>query len=270
MSPSIGKPSWFEAKGHLPVKVKWTLVGMVPSAAPSTSLRAWLGACLLLLAACSGSVQVQMGMEDFSDWRDETGAWQAVGWATVSPDNDELLVTEPGQGVLVNGPEGSTVDLFSQGEFGDVQVHVEFMVPRNSNSGVYFMGRYEIQIFDSWGAEEPQFSDCGGVYQRWDESRDPKGYEGRPPRVNPARPPGEWQTFEVIFRAPRFDDEGNKVANARFEEVVHNGMVVHENVEVTGPTRAAAYQDEMLRGPLMVQGDHGPVAFRNIWIVPLD
>ncbi|MHC4808639.1 MAG: 3-keto-disaccharide hydrolase, partial [Planctomycetota bacterium] len=151
----------------------------------------------------------------------------------------------------------------------DVRAHIEFMVPRGSNSGVYFMGRYEIQILDSWGKKQPTFSDCGGIYQRWDDKRTPKGYEGRPPRVNASLPPGQWQTFDVIFRAPRFDKTGKKIANARFVKVIHNGILVHRNAEVTGPTRAGTYRDEKPRGPLMLQGDHGPVAYRNIWIVPL-
>ena len=73
----------------------------------------------------------------------------------------------------------------------------------------------------------------------------------------------------MVFRAPRFDAGGKKTANARFVKVVHNGQVIHENVEVTGPTRAAAFNDEKPHGPLMLQGDHGPVAYRNPWIKPL-
>jgi len=204
--------------------------------------------------------------ETFENWRDNTGTWQISGAAKVNPDNEERLVAEAGSGVIVNGPDGRTVDLFSRGEFGDVKAHIEFMVPRGSNSGVYFMGRYEVQVFDSWGVEKPKYSDCGGIYQRWDEKRDPKGFEGHPPRVNASLPPGQWQSYDVIFRAPRFDEDGNKVANARFEKVIHNGIVVHEDVEVKGHTRAAAYTDEKPTGPLMLQGDHGPVAYRNIRI----
>jgi len=110
--------------------------------------------------------------------------------------------------------------------------------------------------------------DCGGIYQRWNGKRNPKGYEGRPPRVNASRRPGQWQTFDVIFRAPRFDKKGQKIANARFEKVVHNGIVIHADVELSGPTRASAYNDEKPTGPLMLQGDHGPVAYRNIGFEP--
>jgi hypothetical protein len=128
------------------------------------------------------------------------------------------------------------------------------------------MGRYEIQVLDSWGVEKPKHGDCGGIYQRWDNKRKPKGFEGHPPRVNASKAPGEWQTFGVVFRAPRFGADGKKTQNARFIKVVHNGQVVHENVEVTGPTRAAAFGDEKPKGPLMFQGDHGPVAYRNMRI----
>jgi hypothetical protein len=158
--------------------------------------------------------------------------------------------------------------LLSRHEHGDCEAHVEFVIPQGSNSGVYFQGRYEIQVLDSWGkpAERLGHGDCGGIYQRWDPNRKPPGYEGHPPRVNASRPPGEWQTFDVIFRAPRFDADGKKVANARFVKVVHNGKLIHENVEVTGPTRAAAFGDEKPTGPIMLQGDHGPVAYRNVWL----
>ncbi|HUW19667.1 MAG TPA: family 16 glycoside hydrolase [Sedimentisphaerales bacterium] len=220
--------------------------------------------------AAKGEAEIRLIGDDFSMWREQTGTWQIVGEAIMSPENEKLLATKAGTGVIVNGPTGRTVDLFSRAEFGDVRAHIEFVVPRGSNSGVYFMARYEIQVLDSYGVERPEYSDCGGIYQRWDEKRTPKGYEGHPPRVNASLPPGQWQSFDVIFRAPRFDESGKKIANARFEKVIHNGIVVQENVEVTGPTRAAAYKDEKPSGPLMLQGDHGPVACRNIRILRLD
>ena len=206
---------------------------------------------------------------DFSQWRDNTGQWQIVSDTFLKPDNDRQLGSKPGTGVIVNGPAGRTSHLFSKDEFGDIKTHIEFMVSKDSNSGVYFMGRYEIQVFDSW-QKKPQYPgiECGGIYERWDENREPKGYEGHSPRVNVSREPGQWQTFDVIFRAPRFDRRGQKVANARFEKVVHNGTVVHADVDISGPTRASAYNDEKPIGPLMLQGDHGPVAYRNIRIEP--
>jgi sugar phosphate isomerase/epimerase len=207
--------------------------------------------------------------KDFSQWRTNTGQWQIVGDVFMKPDNNKLLGSKPGTGVILNGPTGRTSHLFSKAQFGDIKAHIEFMVSKDSNSGVYFMGRYEIQVFDSWQKEsEYPGIECGGIYQRWDENRAPKGYEGYSPRINASRPPGQWQSFDVIFRAPRFDRNGKKIANARFEKVIHNGIVVHADVEVTGPTRASAYSDEKSTGPLMLQGDHGPVAYRNIRIEP--
>lgn len=213
--------------------------------------------------------RVYLTGDDLSTWQENTGQWEIVGDVFMNPQNESLLSSKPGAGVALNGPTGRTVNLLSKKEFGDVKAHIEFMVPKGSNSGVYFMGRYEIQVFDSWQktSEYPGI-ECGGIYQRWDENKESKGFEGHSPRVNASRPPGQWQNFDVIFRAPRFDETGKKISNARFEKIVHNGVVIHEDVELTGPTRASAYEDEKPAGPLMLQGDHGPVAYRNIWIEP--
>ena len=212
---------------------------------------------------------VSLTGSDFSAWRADTGNWEIVADTFTNPQNEKLLSSRPGTGVIVNGPTGRTSHLFSKAEFGDIKAHIEFMVSKDSNSGVYFMGRYELQVFDSWQKESAYPGiECGGIYQRWDNSREPKGYEGHSPRVNASRPPGKWQMFDVVFRAPRFDKSGRKVANARFEKVAHNGVFIHEDVELTGPTRAGAYNDEKAAGPLILQGDHGPVAYRNIRIEP--
>ena len=206
---------------------------------------------------------------DFSAWQSNTGDWQNAGDAQLNPENEKLLMTRSGSGALVNGPTGRTVNLFSKQEFGDLRAHVEFVVSKDSNSGVYFQGRYEIQVYDSWQkpSEYPGI-ECAGIYQRWDDQRNPQGYEGHSPRLNVSRPPGKWQILDVVFRAPRFDKTGRKIANARFEKVVHNGVLVHRDVELTGPTRASAYNDEKPVGPLMLQGDHGPVGYCNIWVAP--
>jgi hypothetical protein len=206
---------------------------------------------------------------DFSAWRPNTGTWQVVGDALKDPERQKFLAVRLGSGVIINGPKGRTTDIFSKAQFGDVRAHVEFMVPKGSNSGVYFQERYEIQVLDSWGVKEPRHSDCGGIYQRWDEKREPKGYQGKPPRVNASLAPGKWQSFDIVFRAPRFDESGKKIANAVFEKVIHNGVVIHENAELTGPTRSG-FRKEKPVGPLRLQGDHGPVAYRNVYIEELN
>ncbi len=246
---------------------------------------AWITIVLAVAAfvtGCAGTVGVggdwvrQIDGAGFGGWRASADLpaddWVEAGGVALSPEDGKKLVFTPGTGVLVNGTAGRTRHIFTEAEYGDVQAHIEFMVPEGSNSGVYFMGRYEIQILDSFGRETVAHSDCGGIYQRWDSARGKgkEGYEGRPPRTNAARAPGEWQTFDVIFRAPRFDGTGKKTADAAFVKVVHNGVTIHEDETLSGPTRAAAFRDEKDRGPLMFQGDHGPVAYGNIWIRPLD
>jgi hypothetical protein len=194
------------------------------------------------------------------------GGWQEVGGVKLDPLDPKKFVTEPGAGVIVSA--GKAAYLLTREHHGDAEVQVEFNVPAKSNSGVYFMGSYEVQILDSFGVDQPEYpgNACGGVYPEWVNNANVRGHN---PKVNASKAPGEWQTFDVIFHAPRFDGNGKKTANARFIKVVHNGTVVHENVEVTGPTRAAAFNDEKSFGPIMLQGDHGPVACRNIRIRPL-
>lgn len=193
--------------------------------------------------------------------------WSVVGSVALKPDDPKLFAAEPGEGIFYNGPTGRTADLYTEYQHGDCELHVEFVVPQGSNSGVYFMGRYELQILDSWGATELKYGTCGGIYARW---IDQTAIGGAAPRINASKPPGEWQTYDVAFRAPRFEAAGRKTANACFVKVVWNGEVVHENVEVEGPTRAAMLTEEAPRGPLLLQGDHGPVAYRNLILRPLD
>lgn len=206
---------------------------------------------------------------DFAGWRQPTGEWRVAGAVSLDAADPARLATSPGEGVAVNGPKGRTAHLVTEAEFGDAEIHVEFCLARKSNSGVYVQGRYEVQIYDSFGVEKDQYPgiECGGIYPRWINNRN---VEGHSPRVNASKPPGQWQSFDIVFRAPRFDASGRKTENARFVKVVHNGQVVHENVELSGPTRAGLWEDEKPTGPLMLQGDHGPVAYRNVWIRPLE
>jgi hypothetical protein len=157
-------------------------------------------------------------------------------------------------------------------DYQDVEVHLEFMIPKGSNSGIYLMGRYEIQILDSFGRGKVGHGDLGGLYQRWDTRRPKKqfGFEGVPPKVNAAKAPGEWQTIDITFRAPRFDAEGKKSENAKFVKVMVNDQLVHENQEAAGPTRAHPLKDEAAKGPIAIQGDHGPIAIRSFKVKPLE
>ena len=147
-------------------------------------------------------------------------------------------------------------------EHGDIDLSFDAMVQKGARSGVYLMGRYELKLADSWGVRAPTFADMGGIDQRFDDKRK-AGFEGTAPRQNASRAPGLWQHVDVVFRAPRFEG-ARKVANARFAKVTLNGVVVHENVEVTGPTQSAVFMDERPTGALVMRGDPGAVALRNI------
>lgn len=146
-------------------------------------------------------------------------------------------------------------------QFGDHFVHVEFLVPfeptrrgqGRGNSGVYVQGSYEVQVLDSFGLAA-RHGDCGGIYSI------------RAPDVNMSLPPLQWQTFDIHFTAARFDAEGNKTENAKMT-VYHNGVLVHEEVEVPNPTAAAPLSNETGRGPVNLQQHASEARFRNIWVV---
>lgn len=242
---------------------------------PSSLFRIWLPSFLLIgaLSIAGRSAESNWidlsGGKELSAWKAPTGAWQIAGSAELDPANPKLLVSKPGVGVLVNGPKGMAPDILTKESFGDVEVHLEFMVPKGSNSGIKFEGHYEIQIFDSWGVKEPKGDDCGGIYPRAELK--PKYHhidKGIAPLTNACRPPGEWQTLDIIFTAPRFDANGKKTANARFVKVTLNDKLIHDNVELLYPTGHAWVNKEVPQGPILLQGDHGPVAFRNLRVRP--
>ena len=219
----------------------------------------------LILGIDAKVVFSQKKILSFLDFQEPLGAWYEAGNAELAIEDEQRLESSPGEAVFINGKEGKTVHLITQDKHGDVKLWLEFMVSKGSNSGVYLQGRYEIQILDSWGKPDPGSGDCGGLYQRWDEKRkENKGYDGVPPLVNASKPPGEWQSLYIHFKAPRFKVDGRKKKNARFKKVVLNGLVVHKNIEAPGPTRASLDNIEDPLGPLMLQGDHGPVAYRHI------
>lgn len=211
-----------------------------------------------------GGKAVLFNGKDLTGWKlRNPGAavtWKVVSDVNLDASNPKLLVGS-GQGgdaggVLFRMPVEHGSDIMTEKEFGDCELHIEFMVPKGSNSGVYLMGRYEMQVLDSFGKPDNQLGmgDCGAIYS------------AKVPSVNATKAPGEWQSFDVIFRAPRFDAAGKKTENARFVKVVLNGKTIHENVEVKGGT-GGEIGPEKATGPLLLQGDHGIVAYRNISIV---
>jgi hypothetical protein len=216
-----------------------------------------------------------LALEAPGTFRPLSANWKLAGDVGGDPRRDKQLTPLAGSGIIVSNPgqdKATRGHLFTAWDHGDLELECEFLLSPGSNSGVYLQGRYEVQLFDSWGVREVKYGDCGGIYQRWDASRGAgqEGYEGHAPRANACRAPGLWQKLRIEFQAPRFDAQGKKTRNARFTKVVLNGFTIHENVDVTGPTRSAASNDEKPLGPLMFQGDHGPVALRNLRVKRFD
>lgn len=204
-----------------------------------------------------------LSLDDMSQFQSlKTKKWMIVGNVYADRKKKHHLEKSDGNGVLVNIPtEEDKANIFTKLEHGDIDIQLDFMMPNGSNSGIYLQGRYELQLLDSWMKDTVGFGDCGGIYERWANE---KGFEGTAPASNASKAPGLWQHLYISFRAPRFDGSGKKIDNAVFKEVWLNGTQIHNNVEVTGPTRSAAFEDEKPLGPIMIQGDHGPVAFKNI------
>ena len=169
----------------------------------------------------------------------------------VTADGDEKAM------INAVGDHNESWDIFSKAKFGSSRIEVEFMVAKDANSGVYVMGEYEVQILDSYGKETMGNGDMGAIYG------------AKPASANPCKKHGEWQKYVIEFQAPEFDAEGKKTANAKFIKVELNGVVVQENVDMPGPTPGGLTGKEAATGPLMFQGDHGPVAIRSVKITPL-
>ncbi len=161
-----------------------------------------------------------------------------------------------------------TGDIHTTRGFGDCQLHIEWATPtppeghdqERGNSGVFLMGLYEIQVLDSYQNKTYADGMAGAVFGQY------------PPIVNASRPPGEWQTYDIVFRRPRFDSAG-ALREPAYVTVLHNGLLIQDHVALTGPTafrRRPPYQAHADRLPLRLQ-DHGmPVRFRNIWIRDLE
>lgn len=183
---------------------------------------------------------------DLSGWTSETGG--PAGWKV----ENGVLTVVPGAGKIV-----------SRRTFGDAQVHVEWAAPvpaagrgqGRGNSGLFLMGLYEVQVLDSYRNETYADGQAAAIYGQY------------PPLVNACRPPGEWQSYDIFFRAPRFGADGRLLRLARVT-VIHNGVLVQDNVEIKGPTIWLHYQPYRAhagRLPLALQEHGHPVRFRNIW-----
>lgn len=194
---------------------------------------------------------VLFGGTDLSKWKKDDE--RAAGWKI---ENDFMEVV-PGAGGIM-----------TRDGFGDAQLHVEWAAPlpaegesqERGNSGVFLMGRYEVQVLDSYNNVTYPDGQAGAVYGQF------------PPLVNASRPPGEWQTYDIVFHRPRFDAAGKVTQPARIT-VLHNGILVQDNVVLSGPTahqRRPPYEKHADRLPVSLQDHATKVRYRNIWIRDLE
>ena len=185
--------------------------------------------------------------KDLSRWRSDSG--EPTKWKV----ENGYMESVRGAGMIVTSES-----------FGDCQLHVEWATPTppkgesqgRGNSGVFLMKQYETQVLDSYQNKTYPDGQAGAIYGQY------------PPQVNASRPPGQWQTYDIIFHPPRFDKDG-KLLKPAYETVLHNGVLVQDNVELMGPTAHQArppYKAHPAKMPISLQ-DHGnPVRYRNIWI----
>ncbi|WP_229203928.1 family 16 glycoside hydrolase [Dyadobacter alkalitolerans] len=240
------------------------------------SLFQLLAGGIAAFAMQSAYAQQPIPLNDLSAFTTKSDNWKIVGNAAADISKENVLITTPGKGVLActheKGKYGNQYELISNFKHGDLDIELDFMLTKGSNSGIYLQGNYEVQLFDSWGKKTAKYNDNGGIYERWNDSKPEgeKGYEGYAPRFNVAKAPGLWQNIKISYQAPRFDANGKKTSNAVFLSIVLNGVTIHENVEVSGPTRGSLTGEDVAMGPIRIQGDHGSLAIKNIVINNFD
>ncbi|SEG09362.1 protein of unknown function [Algoriphagus boritolerans DSM 17298 = JCM 18970] len=226
----------------------------------------------LIFSAVSVQAQTKLQLSAFEN---PGGSWSEVAKVWADPMQSDPVLFSEGKGTLIlNAPTKKKpgTDIITTEKFGDAEITLVYMMAPGSNSGLYLQGQYEIQLLDSWAKTEVKAGDNGGIYERWDESKPDgqKGYQGYAPRQNASKAPGVWQTLKIQFKAPRFNATGEKIENARIVSVILNGVTIHEDVELFGPTRGALAGGEVAEGPIRIQGDHGPIAIRSLEVKPFD
>ena len=222
-----------------------------------------------MLSAAEPTIKKPFNGTNFDGWKFRAGnnenCWKTGGVKADATTLELAPLKEGEKGCMLNlvgtgwnnANPRKGVDIYTEENFGDCTIKLELLIPKGSNSGVYLMGRYEVQVADSFGKSDDRLrqGDMGAIYS------------AASPSTNACGEPGTWQKFEIEFVAPKFDAEGNKTANALFKKITLNGKVVQDNVQVEKPTGGELSAKEVAAGPLMLQGDHGPVAYRNIEII---
>jgi hypothetical protein len=235
-------------------------------------------------AVCAGGVQAQTQWKahdrnrpapkeiDPGTWSSQEAAGKAPSDATVLFDGKDLSAwasSKDGSAAKWKVTEGyfevvpKTGQIQTKQTFGSIQLHVEFREPSppvgedqdRGNSGVFLMGLYEIQVLDSYQSKTYADGQAGAVYGQY------------PPLVNASRKPGEWQAYDIVFHAPKFGSDG-KVEKKGRVTVIHNGVLVQDNVEIQGTTSTETpeYKNTAAKGPLALQDHNHPVRYRNVWV----
>ena len=221
------------------------------------------GSLLLVLSSFASALEWEETFKTHKGWTTSTG---------VDADGKNIKTQNTGKPSFFTNATSPKKAGYLQTikKFGDCTVEAEFLIPQDSNSGIYLMGRYEIQILDSHGKETLGYGDMGGLYRRWDNNRNPKGFNGIPPLINAANPAGEWQKMIIKVRAPRLAKDSKILEYPRFISVHLNDQLVQKNIIVKGPTRSAQRAGWASKDYIFIQGDHGPIAFRKFKITPED
>ncbi len=221
------------------------------------------GVLLITLFAChtssedtaltTGELPAQtLNLSEITGAQAQTTSWQTAGSVYADRRKAGHLEFTEGQGVLVHLPnDQQPSDLSTPWEHGDIDLSLEFMLPQGGRSRLFLQGRYAVELVDSWGGATPTADACGTIGRN-------------APQLNACRAPGLWQRLDVKFRAPRFNEQGKKVANAQFTEVVLNGSLIHQNVIIDTSTPEAPFSDEGEQGPLVFSGNGNPLALKHI------
>ena len=194
----------------------------------------------------SDAIILYAGAKDLNKWTNEKGGpvhWKASKILTINPESESIKTIQ---------------------SFGDMQLHIEWRSPRiiedegqdRGNSGIFLMGKYEVQVLDSYGNETYYNGQAGSIYKQ------------HIPLVNACRPPGDWQVYDIIFTAPVFKEDG-ALDSPAYLTVIHNGVLIQNHVALKGPTEYIGkpkYKTHPEKIPLMLQEHDNPVSYRNIWI----
>lgn len=199
--------------------------------------------------------------------------WQLTGDVTLSADKQSFNLST-GDNILLNRPAGNLLAkgnrLTTKAKYQDVHFKVDLNITASASSGIYFQDRYRLNISDIFDKKKWWSTWMGGIHPRFDDDREWKHYDGVTAKANPSKPPGQWQTLEVDFKAPRFDSDGYKTEYAQFVSVKLNGVSIHQHQIATGPSRFASMLNETSFGAISFLGDSAPIAFRNLTIESRD